>query len=449
MTIARSAAPIDRDGRTGAATARTIGGATIRRRQAAAGGRRGEPADDPLPGFFAYLGEVRELVLREIDRMLPRSARYRPILYDLMLQYPLRAAKTLRPAMCIAIARSLGGRLEAALPSAAALEVYHNAFLIHDDVEDGSDFRRQSPTLHRAYGVPIAVNVGDAMLALTLEPLLANMRTLGLGKALRVLELVSRMARESAEGQAIELDWIRHGEWSLRDADYVRMVYKKTSWYSFVTPLATGAIIAGAAPPLLAALRRFGALLGIAFQLQDDILNLTAERERYGKEIGGDLWEGKHTLILLHMMRSVGEVERTRARAILAKPRPDPNGGAAASGGGPGASTVAADGDEAASALVDDLERRRRVSARQATRLRNALRPAAAAPADGAKTEADVAYLLSLIDRAGSTQYAQANARQWARRAERVFGTLRASLEPSVHRDFLQQLVQFVVGRDH
>jgi geranylgeranyl diphosphate synthase type II len=340
--------------------------------------------------------------------------------------------------MCIAITRSLGGRLEAALPSAAALEIYHNAFLIHDDVEDGSDFRRQSPTLHRAYGVPIAVNVGDAMLALTLDPLLGNMRTLGLGKALRILQLVSRMARESAEGQAIELDWIRHAHWSLRDADYVRMVYKKTSWYSFVTPLVTGAIIAGASPALIAALRRFGALLGIAFQLQDDILNLTAERELYGKEIGGDLWEGKHTLILLHMMRSVSEAEQTRARAILAKARPEaePDG-------------TPADDDGGASALVAALERSGRLSAAESERLRAGLSAHRSVRPDHLKTEADVAELLALIDGAGSMEYARAAAFRWASRAQRVFGTLRDALEPSVHRDFLEQLVRFVVGRDH
>ena len=90
------------------------------------------------------------------------------------MEYPLREAKGLRPALCIATCRALGGSLEAVLPSAAVLELYHNAFLIHDDVEDGSERRRGMPTLHRDHGAPIAINVGDAMLGLALSPLLDN-----------------------------------------------------------------------------------------------------------------------------------------------------------------------------------------------------------------------------------------------------------------------------------
>src|SRR5262245_60657475 len=113
-----------------------------------------------------YLAECRALVLAEIRQLIPReSSPFRPILYDLMLEYPLRDAKAMRPALCIACCRALGGRLEAVLPSAAVLEFYHNAFLIHDDIEDGSHTRRGAPTLHVAHGVPIAINVGDAMLA--------------------------------------------------------------------------------------------------------------------------------------------------------------------------------------------------------------------------------------------------------------------------------------------
>lgn len=90
----------------------------------------------------------------------------------------------------------------------------------------------------------------------------------------------------------------------------MRMVYKKTSWYSFIAPMMIGATVGGATAEQLSALRKFGALLGIAFQTQDDVLNLVGDEERHGKEIAGDLWEGKHTLIVLHMMRAASERER-------------------------------------------------------------------------------------------------------------------------------------------
>src|SRR5690348_11362115 len=174
-----------------------------------------------------YLTECRDLVGTEIRRIIPQN-RYAPVLYDLMLEYPLRVGKAFRPSLCIATCRMLGGRLQDVLPTATVLELYHNAFLIHDDIEDGSLMRRGYPTLHHAYGVAIAINVGDGLNALCLGPLLDNMRLLGLGKALRILEIIASMARESVEGQAIELDWVRHARWQLGDRDYVRMTYKKT-----------------------------------------------------------------------------------------------------------------------------------------------------------------------------------------------------------------------------
>src|SRR5436190_12103087 len=134
-----------------------------------------------------YLSEVRGFVLDEI-RQIVAGRKYRPMLYDLMLDYPLRGGKALRPALCVASCRALGGRLEDVIRTAAVIELYHNAFLIHDDIEDGSLLRRGRPTLHTEYGVPTAVNVGDAMLALAMRPLLDNTRVLGLGKALRILD---------------------------------------------------------------------------------------------------------------------------------------------------------------------------------------------------------------------------------------------------------------------
>src|SRR5579862_5955466 len=89
----------------------------------------------------AYLTDCRELTLAEIRALLPRGTSCKSPLYDLVLDYPLRDAKALRPALCIAVCRCLGGNLDAVLRSAAVLELYHNAFLIHDDVEDGSEFR--------------------------------------------------------------------------------------------------------------------------------------------------------------------------------------------------------------------------------------------------------------------------------------------------------------------
>ena len=273
-----------------------------------------------------YLAACKDACDGEINRLYGSGQRGSSGLYDLILDYPLRGGKALRPALSIATCLGLGGHLEAVLPTAATLELYHNAFLIHDDIEDESWWRRGRPTLHIDHGIPIAVNVGDAMLSLSLQPLLDNVERVGLGPALRILRAVAHMTRQTVEGQALELDWVRSNTWQLDDADYLAMVELKTSWYSFITPLQVGAVAAGAGPEQLAPLESLGRHLGAAFQITDDLLNLRADPEEYGKEIGGDLWEGKRTLMLLHALRCAEPEDRDRAVQILAKRRPSADG---------------------------------------------------------------------------------------------------------------------------
>lgn len=376
-----------------------------------------------------YMQDARELVIDEIREIMPPDSRHSGGLYELMIDYPLRGGKALRPALCIASCRALGGNLESVLRSAAVLEIYHNAFLIHDDVEDGSEKRRSERTLHRQHGVPIAVNVGDGMLALTMQPLLDNIELLGLGRALRILRIVARMARESAEGQMMELAWIANAQWTPSDQQYVRMVYKKSAWYSFTTPMIVGSIAAGSDRRWIDTLGRFAALLGVAFQIQDDVLNLVGNEGRYGKEIDGDLWEGKQTLILIHALRRATPEERMHAKTILAKDRPTSDDAS------PQASTV--------SALLASL-----VASGELSEAGHTLIARLAALPEKAKTADDVAFLRDLIERYDGIPYAWQAAERRARHAAKRFEELAKQLPPSLHRSFLRELVEFVVERD-
>ncbi|HEX2045021.1 MAG TPA: polyprenyl synthetase family protein [Gaiellaceae bacterium] len=278
--------------------------------------------DDELVG--RVLKQAREDVLAELERVFAERRRtgYGP-LYDLLADYPFREGKGLRPAICFAACRAAGGRTEQALLSAAALELFHNAFLVHDDVEDGSHFRRGKVTLLQAHGAPVAINVGDATNVLAMQLLLGNTSVIGVRKALLVFREVERMARESAEGQAIELGWIAEEKFDLSDRDYVRMAYKKTCWYTVIAPLRIGVICGSEPGPLgpldeeLVPLVELGFLAGIAFQVHDDLLNLEADETLYGKETSGDLWEGKRTVMLLHFLRTVRGAARTRALRLL------------------------------------------------------------------------------------------------------------------------------------
>lgn len=266
------------------------------------------------------LKRYQDLALELLLALVP-TAEPGKYLYDLIPSYPMRAGKGLRPALCLATCRAFAGRLESALHSAAALELAHNAFLVHDDVEDGSEVRRGLPTLHSEHGMPIAVNVGDAMNALSLQPLMRNLSVLGPELTWLIFSEFAHMARQSVEGQAIELGWVRDNVTELTDVDYLRMTLKKTCWYTCIHPCRIGALIGQRSDYDLDRFNRFGYYMGAAFQIQDDLLNL-AGAIRYGKEHAGDIFEGKRTLSLIHLLNNCDGVERNRLREFLSIPRP-------------------------------------------------------------------------------------------------------------------------------
>jgi geranylgeranyl diphosphate synthase type II len=197
----------------------------------------------------------------------------------------------------------------------------HNAMLIHDDIEDESEQRRGQPALHIKHGVPLAINTGDALALFSMQPLVRNHQLLGPHLGARLLEESLRMSRESAEGQALELGWRRDNTMTLREADYLEMVLKKTCWLATIHPLRAGAMIGTGDRFPVDELIRFGFLLGAAFQIQDDLLNLIGDVERYGKELGGDIYEGKRTLMLIRLIQRASADERERIRQLLATPR--------------------------------------------------------------------------------------------------------------------------------
>ena len=245
-----------------------------------------------------------------MDRLIPdRSPK--TSLYDLMRAYPSRQGKGLRPTLTIAACAAFGGRPEDAVRVAAALELFHNGFLVHDDIADESTHRRGQPTLHERHGVGLAVNAGDGLNLLAIDGVLSNLETLGLARTLGLIHEILHMCRETVEGQAIELEWIRRQFIPAPDSSYYRMSTKKTGWYTCISPCRMGAITAGeTSQDRLDALNEAFRWIGIAFQIQDDALNLVGEEELYGKEPLGDLLEGKRTVMLIHLMRSATAEDR-------------------------------------------------------------------------------------------------------------------------------------------
>jgi geranylgeranyl diphosphate synthase type II len=265
------------------------------------------------------LRRYRQRAAEEIERRLPQGEPRR-WLYEPLADYPRRAGKGLRAALCLATCGAYGGSEDDAVAAAAAIELAHSAFLVHDDIQDGSDWRRGQPTLHRRVGLPLALNAGDALAVLGLEVLRAGTDGLGRRLGMRILNEFSSAMWQTLEGQAMELGWRRDGVTSLSPRDYLELVLRKTCWYTTIAPLRIGALIGSSGSADLTALSRFGLFLGAAFQITDDLLNLTGGQAAYGKEIGGDLREGKRTLMVIHLLSVAEPPHRDAVVALLRGP---------------------------------------------------------------------------------------------------------------------------------
>jgi geranylgeranyl diphosphate synthase, type II len=161
--------------------------------------------------FSAHLAEYGAMAQQALLDWLPRQEPDRH-LYGPMRAFIETSGKGLRPALMIATCRAFGGSAEDVLTSAAALELLHNAFLIHDDIEDESEFRRGLPCVHTAMGVPLAINVGDAMQTMALRLLRRNADHLPPDVVARIFDEFDHLLSESIEGQAMELGWIKDND---------------------------------------------------------------------------------------------------------------------------------------------------------------------------------------------------------------------------------------------
>lgn len=266
------------------------------------------------------LGEVGRLVRRAMLDAIPDGEPH-AWLYRLARSYPSREGKALRPSLCLSTCRAFGGSDADALPVAVAIEMLHNAFLIHDDIADGSQRRRGRPTLATEHGAALALNAGDALAVVASQVLRQHARTLTDDVAARVFEEFETMALRTLEGQATELGWRRDNVVGLCPEDYLDLIMHKTCWYTTIHPLRVGALVGSRGRADVRPMVRFGFHLGAAFQIRDDLLNLVGEQAVYGKEINGDLYEGKRTLMLIHLMEQAQGGDRTRLLAYLGMSR--------------------------------------------------------------------------------------------------------------------------------
>jgi geranylgeranyl diphosphate synthase type II len=259
------------------------------------------------------IGELQAMAHRSVMQSLP-AGEPRRYLYDLLTEYPSRSGKGLRPVLCMASCAAFGGSFAAALPFATALELLHTAFLVHDDIQDGSSHRRGRPALHVEHGVPLALNAGDALAALAGAGAVRAARRLKVSMATPILEGWERMIRETLEGQALDLGWQRDNVVDLSLSDYLRMVGKKTAWYTTIEPVAIGALLGSGRLDRAQRTLAFGWFLGLVFQIAND---LKAAVSTPGE---GDIEEGKRTILVIHLLGALSGAERRELVRIMGLP---------------------------------------------------------------------------------------------------------------------------------
>jgi geranylgeranyl diphosphate synthase type II len=244
-------------------------------------------------------------------------------LYAPMREYPSRPGKALRPALCLSAGRVFGASPDDVLGIAVAIELMHNAFLVHDDIADGSEMRRGRPTLAAAYGMAAALNAGDGLAIVASQVLRRATRRLERDLADVVWGEFDTMALRTLEGQATEVGWQLDNIDDLGPEDYLHLIMHKTCWYTTIHPLRVGAIVGAKGTVELGPLVRFGFHFGAAFQIRDDLLNLVGDELTYGKEILGDLYEGKRTLPLMHLLENARGTDVALVRNYLGRTRAD------------------------------------------------------------------------------------------------------------------------------
>ncbi len=242
------------------------------------------------------------------DGVHPDMTRY---LYGMLSAYTANAGKRHRPLICQLACEAVGGDPEKAMPAAAAIEHFHTAALIHDDIADASETRRGEPCMHIKEGVGLAINAGDLALSLVTGTVVNDER-LNDAMKLRVLRELIDMTTRTIEGQALDIGWARDGRFDLTVDDYLLMATHKTAFYSGAVPLAVGAIIGGGTEEQVEAMRAFGCATGLAFQIQDDILNLVGTKESTKKDFRSDITEGKRTLVAVYTLSNSALSERFR-----------------------------------------------------------------------------------------------------------------------------------------
>ena len=302
--------------------------------------------------------------------------------YGLLPGFIQRGGKRIRPLLTLLSSMAVGGNQKKAIKTAALIELFHNFTLIHDDIEDNSQMRRGEPTLNVKYGIPIALNSGDALYTILWKE--AAYLDEPPEKVIEIQKMLYSAFLRVVEGQGIELNWYKTGKIDVGEEEYYTMVGGKTGALVAVS-CEMGAYLGGADKKTREKFYEFGYNIGVAFQIQDDVLNVTGEFEKYKKEIGGDIREGKRTLMVAKAFEKANSGEKAEIKRILLS---------------------------------------------------------------NAATQKEISYITSIFNKYGAIDYAKEKAREKVETAKAILISMRESIRDSKAKDALMETADFVLNRE-
>jgi len=341
--------------------------------------------------FKKELEELKRPVWEKIQEYLPEKEPEGH--YAMVREYPKRQGKYFRPGLVLLATEMFGGEREKALLTAAAMQTSEDWLLIHDDFEDHSEERRSTkdeyrPALNQIYGDELAVNAGDGLHIIMWKMLGDTVRFLGDEIGWKIYDKMYNILLTTTGGQYLELDWIRKGKVLTSEEEYYKMAYCKAGYYTVTAPLELGAMTAGILKNKeLKKIENWGVPFGLAFQIWDDVMNVTVESSAQGKEKGGDILEGKRTLLLSHLLKNCAPIEKDCVISIYLKPREK-------------------------------------------------------------KSAQEKEYVLNLMEKYGSIDYAKSIARGFAQKSIEIFDKNTAYLPDTKAKQTIRAGISFVVNRD-
>ena len=250
--------------------------------------------EEILDLFENYLAQIQ--LPEEPERL------YKPIIYSMS-----GGGKRIRPSLLMLVCDAYGGSLQEALPVAAAVEMFHNFTLLHDDIMDNATVRRGKPSVYASWGNNVAILSGDAMMIYSYRLL----HQAPAAKLHRIMDIFTTMALQVCEGQQYDMDFESLQKVSV--VEYMRMIELKTSVLLAGSAM-IGAVLGDASEEDCRRIYRYALELGLAFQQQDDLLDSYGTQEELGKRIGGDILEGKKTCLMLNAMSRANDADRETLR---------------------------------------------------------------------------------------------------------------------------------------